>query len=158
MEWVKNDGGREAAGYKGQARDCVTRSIAIATGIPYQEVYNAMREGLRHYAKTNRDRVAKRIHKKGTTPRNGVHRNIFDEFLTSRGWTFTSTVGIGRGRKVRLREGELPMGRLIVQTSRHLTAVIDGVIHDTYHPSRGGWRCVHGYFSATMVEVTNAGV
>ena len=35
-----NDGGRAAAGYKGQAGDCVVRSIAIATGIAYQKVYN----------------------------------------------------------------------------------------------------------------------
>jgi hypothetical protein len=26
-------------------------------------------------------------------------------------------------------------------------AVIDGVIHDTYDPSRDGKRCVYGYFT-----------
>ena len=35
-----NDGGRELAGYKGKTGDCVTRAIAIATGKPYQEVYD----------------------------------------------------------------------------------------------------------------------
>ena len=34
-----NDGGRAAAGYKGKAGDCVVRSIAIATGVNYEEVY-----------------------------------------------------------------------------------------------------------------------
>jgi hypothetical protein len=38
---------------------------------------------------------------------------------------------IGHGAKVHLRERELPSGRLIVKCSRHLTAVIEGVIHDT---------------------------
>ena len=38
MEWIYSDGGRAAAGYKGDAGDCVTRAIAIATEIPYQEV------------------------------------------------------------------------------------------------------------------------
>jgi len=32
-----DDGGRTAAGYKGQAGDCVVRSIAIVTGMPYQK-------------------------------------------------------------------------------------------------------------------------
>lgn len=34
-----NDGGRQAAGYKGSAGDCVTRAVAIATGQPYAKVY-----------------------------------------------------------------------------------------------------------------------
>lgn len=37
MDFVFHDGGRAAAGYKGKTGDCVTRSIAIATGKPYQE-------------------------------------------------------------------------------------------------------------------------
>jgi hypothetical protein len=54
---------------------------------------------------------------------------------------------IGSGCRVHLADGELPMGWLIVRCSRHLTAVIDGVIHDTHDPQRGGKRCVYGYFS-----------
>ena len=53
---------------------------------------------------------------------------------------------IGSGCKVHLRNDELPAGRLIVCLSRHYTAVIDGVIHDTHDPSRGGTRCVYGYW------------
>ena len=47
---------------------------------------------------------------------------------------------------VHLRREELPRGRLVVRLSRHLTAVIDGVIHDIYNPDRRGTRCVYGYF------------
>jgi hypothetical protein len=36
---------------------------------------------------------------------------------------------------------------IIVVLSGHLTAVIDGVIYDTHGPSRGGTRCVYGYYS-----------
>jgi hypothetical protein len=66
---------------------------------------------------------------------------------------------IGSGCKVHLRADELPNGRLVVHTSRHSTAVIDGVIHDTYDPSRGGNRCVYGYWkladplSSYMVDI-----
>ena len=40
MKFQFNDGGRVAAGYKGSAGDCVVRSVAIATGLPYQEIYD----------------------------------------------------------------------------------------------------------------------
>jgi len=45
---------------------------------------------------------------------------------------------IGSGCKVHLRADELPPGRLIVKVSRHLVAVIDSAIHDTYDCSRDG--------------------
>jgi hypothetical protein len=53
---------------------------------------------------------------------------------------------IGQGCKVHLREGELPMGRLVVNLSKHFTAVIDGVVYDTHDPTRDGTRCVYGYW------------
>jgi len=46
-----------------------------------------------------------------------------------------------------LRADELPQGKLIVRLSKHLTAMIDGVIQDTHDPSRGGKRCVYGYYT-----------
>lgn len=53
---------------------------------------------------------------------------------------------IGQGCTVHMRADELPSGRLVVNLSKHSTAVIDGVCHDTYDPSRDGTRCVYGYF------------
>jgi hypothetical protein len=38
-----NDGGREKAGFKGGAGDCVVRSIAIAANLPYMKVYEDLR-------------------------------------------------------------------------------------------------------------------
>ena len=40
--WKLDDGGRAKAGYKGLAGDCVCRAIAIATGTPYGDVYDAI--------------------------------------------------------------------------------------------------------------------
>ena len=45
---------------------------------------------------------------------------------------------LGRGCTVHLRAEELPAGRLVVSLSKHVTAVVNGVIRDTYDPSRGG--------------------
>ena len=62
MEWTYDDGGREAAGYQGRAGDCVTRSIAIASGLPYSTVYDALFER----AKAHPPRSIKKIG--GPTP------------------------------------------------------------------------------------------
>jgi hypothetical protein len=134
-----DDGGRAAAGFKGNTGDCVTRAIAIATGTPYREVYDALT------ALGKQERVGKRKPRQSHA-RTGVYKETTREYLLSQGWLWTPTMQIGQGCKVHLRAGELPRGRLIVAVSRHLTAVIDGVIHDTFDPSRNGTRCVYGYY------------
>lgn len=143
--WEYNDGGRAEAGYKGNARDCVVRSIAIATGIPYQKVYEDLKSANVEYAETKRGRVAKSL-QKSSTPRNGVYKQVYRPYLESLGFKFVSTMGIGTGCKVHLSSEELPKGKIIARVSKHLCAVIDGVIQDTYDCSRNGTRCVYGYF------------
>jgi hypothetical protein len=53
---------------------------------------------------------------------------------------------IGSGCTVHLRAGELPEGPLVASLSRHLVAVVDGVIRDTHNPDRDGTPCVYGYW------------
>lgn len=151
MAWQYNDGGRWAAGYNGTTGDCVTRSIAIATGKPYQEVYDALNE----LAKKERPRGRR----KRSSSRTGVSGLLSRQYLASLGWQWHPTMKIGSGCKVHLCEEELPAGRLIVSVSKHLTAVIDHVIHDTHDPQRADimnyangekrmmQRCVYGYFT-----------
>jgi hypothetical protein len=126
MRFIKDDGGRAAAGYKGFAGDCVTRAVAIASGRPYAEVYAALAKGAGSERKT-----------RGKSARNGIRtsRKWFKKYMESIGFKWTATMHIGSGCKVHLREDELPRGRLVVAVSKHYTAVIDGVIHDTYDPS-----------------------
>ena len=140
MQFVPNDGGRAAAGYKGKAGDCVTRAIAIATGKPYQEVYAAL-NGLAVSERTGKRKRGK------SSSRSGVYKQTYRRYLEALGWRWTPTMKIGSGCKVHLRAEELPAGRLIVCVSKHCLAVIDGVIHDTYAEDCGGTRCVYGYFA-----------
>ena len=140
MDFVFHDGGRAAAGYKGMTGDCVTRSIVIATGKTYQEVYDSLNQ----IAQAERTGKRKRQH---SSSRTGVFRRTYQHYLESLGWRWTSTMSIGSGCRVHLRTSELPRGPLIVKVSRHLTAVIDGVLYDTHNCSRDGARCVYGYFS-----------
>ena len=139
MTFRYNDGGRSAAGFKGTTGDCVTRSIAIATGTPYRQVYDELS------ALGKEERIGKRKPRRSHA-RTGVYRETIRKYLLSHGWRWTPTMQIGQGCRVHLRADELPRGRLIVSVSRHLTTVIDGVIHDTFDPSRQGTRCVYGYY------------
>jgi hypothetical protein len=141
-----NDGGREKAGFKGGAGDCVVRSIAIAASLPYIEVYEDLRLANESYANLRNDRLAKRLNAKGSSPRNGNHRNVFHDYILSKGFEWVPTMKVGAGCQVHLRPDELPAGILIAKVSKHLTAIIDGVIHDTHDPSRDGNRCVYGYY------------
>lgn len=53
---------------------------------------------------------------------------------------------IGSGCQVHLNEKELPDDTLIVSVSKHLTCVKNRKLYDTYDCSRGGTRCVYGYY------------
>ena len=62
LELKINDGGRAAAGYKGKAGDCVVRSIAIVTNLPYQKVYDDLYKACLLYTSPSpRDRQKSRM-------------------------------------------------------------------------------------------------
>lgn len=149
MEWVRDDGGREVAGFKGTTRDCVTRAIAIATGKPYAEVYAA----LNALAERERPRGGKRR----SSARTGVATRTAARYLEPLGWRWVATMSIGTGCKVHLRADELPPGRLIVRLSKHVVAVVDGVARDLYDPSRDGTRCVYGYWHLGATAASHQG-
>lgn len=141
MPWTYNDGGRAAAGFKGSTRDCVTRAIAIATGRTYSDVYAAINDEAR--------RERPRGGKARSSARTGVHRETYERLLLSLGFRWVPTMRVGQGTTVHLRAGEVPMtGTVIVKASRHVCTVINGVVQDTHDPSRGGTRCVYGYYVA----------
>ena len=154
LGYVQDDGGRARSGYRGQVGDCVTRAVAIASQRPYEEVYASLSRGMGTQRKS-----------KGATARNGVsvRRKWFKEYMNSMGFQWVPTMHVGQGCKTHMLKGELPRGRLVVSVSKHYTAVIDGVIHDTHDPTwttlypdeqgragngygRMAHRCVYGYW------------
>lgn len=146
MKFLRDDGGRAAAGYKGETSDCVARSIAIARGASYKDVYRelAMGNGAQRRTKAQVRKGKPNV----ATAAQGINvkRKWFRDYMTGLGFVWVPTMAIGSGCKVHLRDGELPAGRLVVAVSGHYTAVIDGVIHDTHDPQRDGDRCVYGYW------------
>lgn len=140
IKFQLDDGGRAAAGYKGKSGDCTCRAIAIATGLRYQFVYDLLNDA------SSAQRITKRQPRRGSA-RTGIYRSTIKSVMDLLGWKWTPTMQIGSGCKVHLRADELPPGRLVVSVSKHMVAVINGVIHDTHDCSRNGTRCVYGYWS-----------
>lgn len=145
IEFEYNDGGRSEAGRRGDTGDCVTRAVAIASGLPYIEVYEALAHG---NATQRRGKWERRTKAGKRTASHGINttRKWFKDYMRSLGFEWVSVVGIGTGCTTHLKADELPEGRLVVALSKHYSAVVDRVVHDTYNPSRGGTRCVYGYW------------
>ena len=137
---VITDGGRAGAGFKGKARDCFTRALAIASKMDYREAYDLTNA----VAKTVR--LPPRCRGKSSA-RLGVHKEVARETMDRLGWVWTPTMLVGQGCKVHLRADELPRGRILCSVSKHYVAVVDGVAHDDHDSTRGGKRCVYGYWA-----------
>lgn len=143
-----DDGGRKAAGYRGSVGDCATRAIAIATGLPYRDVYALVNEHAKD-ERYKRGRVGVQAALgRGSSARDGVMKGTMRAVMDALGWRWTPTMTIGSGCTVHLCASELPKGRIVVAVSKHYVAVIDGVVRDTHDSTRGGTRCVYGYWSA----------
>jgi hypothetical protein len=80
------------------------------------------------------------------SPRKGLPMKKVKEWILSKGWKWKAIMGFGTGTTIHLHDAELPKGRLICRVSKHLCAIIDGVLHDTHDCTRHGKRCVYGYF------------
>lgn len=139
MTYQFNDGGRAAAGFKGKTGDCGVRAIAIATGQPYRDVYDAINES----CKTVKVAARKRGH---TSARTGLHKEHMHSYLSALGFKWVPTMLFGKGCTHHVKASELPSGSLVLNLSKHFAAFIDGVLHDTYDSSRDGTRCVYGYW------------
>jgi hypothetical protein len=100
------------AGYRGKTGDCVVRSIAIATGLPYQQIYDLVNAAAT-YERTGTRKRGK------SNARTGVYRTSIKRVMKFLGWVWTPTMQIGSGCTVHLRADELP-GRLVVSVSKHL--------------------------------------
>jgi hypothetical protein len=146
LPWQYDDGGAPAGpkGLSGRkvTGDCVTRAVAIASGLPYEQVWRSLADGTYAERRTGGRHSGHRSADDGISTR----RKWFREYMASIGFEWTPTMAVGSGCTVHLAVGELPRGRLIAAVSRHYTAVIDGLVRDTYDPCREGTRCVYGFW------------
>lgn len=126
--WVYNDGGRAEAGYKGTAADCVVRAIAIAMDLPYKVIYEDLRRTLLTYRQGS--------------PRNGIPDDLMKRYLAKLGFRYKKIVS----DTVTLHKDELPKGKAIADLPGHVSAVIDGIVHDAYNPNHKKAQRLYGYW------------
>lgn len=129
MKFKYHDGGRRKAGYRGGANDCVTRAVAIVSGLPYRGVYKVINECI---ARNDRHRFGRK-----QSARNGVQCESawFKRLMFRLGFVHSPVPG-----KPLVKNFSMPDGKLMVTVEwrgkrgkmKHLAiAVIDGVFFDT---------------------------
>lgn len=131
MQFIYNDGGRSNYFKAKNVGDCVTRAIAIATGIDYLEIYKclkelAKKESVKHH----------RGHKQSSV-RDGVFKETWKKYLKkledAHKLEKIKCCEIGSRNKIHLTDDELPTnGTYIIQCAKHLTCIKDGVLYDTW--------------------------
>jgi hypothetical protein len=121
MKWTYNDGGRFASGYKYHVKDCVCRALAIVSERPYREVQQAL---------------------KTVDPFSPRGRGGYPQYLASLGFEWFPCTEL-----MHFTADELPQGRIVVQIEKHLAAVVDGVLHDTFDSSQKGTVRIKGYWA-----------
>ena len=140
MKWTYNDGGRSKYFKKADVRDCVCRAVAIGSGMDYMDVYRLIN-------KLAQTEVMEKKQRHRSSARDGVYKQTTRALLSALGWEWHPVMGFGTGCRMHMKKSELPSGTIIVKLSRHLACVKNGVLHDTFDCSRGGTRCVYGYWT-----------
>lgn len=136
MNQVWNDGGRAACGFIGLAGDCVARSIAIATGTVYKDIYNQLGEASKK------------------SPRLGVPVQTAAKYLRGKGWRWFD------GANQSFVPASLPKGVVVVhladgqERSQHFCTLIEHAIHDTWDPSEDEYF-VQGYWVCESASADN---
>ena len=115
--YTRDDGGREAAGYKGSAGDCVIRAFCILTGADYRTAY-------KEFANAN--------HWLADGPksgRRGIAKTAYESVFKAHG---LKKVKLPKGPRPTYSEAYERYGDCIVSTRGHLCAIVDGDLRDTF--------------------------
>ena len=116
------DGGRSKYYTLKDVGDCVVRAIAVATDRDYKEVVEDTWKFSRKYG----------------CPINW--KDVYVPYLESIGWEKVSSPKF-KGKKAKAKD--LPKGRYIMRQANHLSALVDGVIHDIWDTSN---KMVYCYY------------
>lgn len=129
IRFERDDGGRAAAGYRGDAGDCAVRAFCILTGADYHAAY-------KEFAYANSVMRDERDSQRGVrSARNGVVKRAYEAVFRRHGIV---KVKQGRGVKPTYTEAHERYGNCIVSTRGHLAAIVDGALRDTFD-GRGYW-------------------
>ena len=119
-----DDGGREAAGYSGEVRDCVVRSISIGTGIDYRSIWEHFDALIDH------------------SPDDGLFSEHGWEYLECLNWdvrNISQTIVLDVAR-----QGLTAILETHLLGDSHWTVVKNGIIHDTWNTA--GVQVIKAYY------------
>jgi hypothetical protein len=106
---IVTDSGRRAEGFCGETNDCTVRATAILLNQKYAEAHAALAQcGRKPKDGFNYPKAAKKL---GLQPRPEFSCKTVQRVLQ-----------------------ELPPGRFVLRISKHVFAVVDGVVYDTWLP------------------------
>ena len=122
MDYIESDGGRICKSFKD---DCVVRSISVAMGREYRDVFtDLMAAGLDVGAYPN-------------------HPKVWERYLKDNGWIKNKPPRDTAGRMIKLRDWDCAPEFAVVKNSGHLTAIRRGIVVDTwdcrYRPVNSYW-------------------
>ena len=123
-----DDGGRAAAGFKGHTGDCVVRAIAILTGIPYLDVYRRMAAAMKQAGYSASGDGYRQRPREALKPRLPV-RKIQNFVKTSYG---LRRVNLGLGSRPTYTETWRLHGDCLAGTAKHISAIVDHTLRDTF--------------------------
>ena len=116
VDYTYDDGGRKADGFKARfARDCSARAMAIASQTPYREMYDAL-------AYTKKLDGGKR------TARDGMELHISNIVLEQLGFKWKDV----NAKDMTITQAYELYGDCIIRIHRHMLAVMNGVVRDTW--------------------------
>ena len=148
-----DDGGRQAAGYKGSTGNCVVRAIAITTDFGYQHVYDAMADAMKcaGYARSG-NAYATRKRKDGKPAKgNGLNgRQVQEMVLRHFGF---EKVKLAKGPRPTYAEAHKAYGECIVSTTKHMAALKGGALRDTFDGREYDYGDIAGERKAMSVWV-----
>ena len=116
--FIKDDGGRQDAGYKGTTGDCVVRALAIMGNRTYKECYDACASANKLF---NPSQAA--------SARNGVNHNAWHYVFSYLGFKDT---GVKASEELSITDAYNRFGDCVVEIPRHLLAVKGGYVMDAW--------------------------
>ena len=127
IDYTYNDGGRGKAGYKGTTGDCGVRAVAILTGLDYQTVYKSAAA----FFKSHGYAATGNAYKMGKKTKRGQKKPhvVQDLWYESMGF---EKVKLPKGKKPTYTEAHELYGDCMVTTRKHICALKDGALHDTF--------------------------
>ncbi len=139
IDYRYDDGGRAAAGYRGETGDCVVRAIAICAREDYRAVYRTMAEHMKRngYAASGnayatRESNRKEPRRRGQLTARRVQRRVLEAYGFRR-------VRLPAGERPTFTEAHRQYGDCVVGTARHMAAIVDGALQDTFDGRTYEW-------------------